>query len=163
KVGRADYGEKYRHRRRVRIGLIAGGGATMGVGVLLGTILMFTIHNTTVDQYGLPITSFDYWPGLALMGGGLAAGLGLMIAALALGPAAGAEDPLAALEKRQQQIFEQIGPSVVFIAAGDRLGSGFFVDGEGLILTNAHVVGREEVVRIVSADGKRYQGRVIQR
>ena len=43
----------------------------------------------------------------------------LLALALAVNP-----DPLQALEERQQQLFDQLAPSVVFITAGDTLGSG---------------------------------------
>jgi S1-C subfamily serine protease len=69
-------------------------------------------------------------------------------------------DPLVELERRQQEIFTQVGPSVVFIAAGDGFGSGFFVNADGLILTNRHVVGKSSRVKVVSLDGKTYVGTV---
>jgi S1-C subfamily serine protease len=86
----------------------------------------------------------------------------LVVAALAAPTTAlsAGDDPLAEVERRQEEIFQQIGPSVVFIAAGDGFGSGFFVSGDGLILTNAHVVGNHPTVRVVTSDGKTYVGQV---
>ena len=74
-----------------------------------------------------------------------AAPVGAAAPALASPP----EDPLAALERRQQEIFERIGPSVVFISTGGTLGSGFFAGERGLVLTSAHVVGAAGVERQV--------------
>ena len=90
----------------------------------------------------------------------------VLAALLALAPVAGAAaqgDPLAALEQRQQALFEQIAPSVVFIAQGGSIGSGFFVGKDGLVLTNAHVVGGADVVTVVLHDGRRLEGRVEER
>jgi S1-C subfamily serine protease len=72
-------------------------------------------------------------------------------------------DPIATLEAREQQIFDKIGPSVVFISTDEGFGSGFFVAQDGLILTSAHVVGRAEQVNVVSADGKKWRGKVVER
>lgn len=72
-------------------------------------------------------------------------------------------DPLASLEAREEQIFDQIGPSVVFISTDEGFGSGFFVGADGLILTSAHVVGRSDTVNVVTADGKKWRGKVAER
>jgi serine protease Do len=74
-----------------------------------------------------------------------------------------ADDPLIEMQERQQQLFERIGPTVVFIAAGDSFGTGFFVTNYGLILTNAHVVGTQPTVRVVMTDGRSLVGRVVRR
>lgn len=42
-------------------------------------------------------------------------------------------------------------------------GSGFVIDASGLILTNAHVVAKMDVVEVSFSDGKRYVGKVIGR
>ena len=55
----------------------------------------------------------------------------ILLAALLLPLLALAEsDPLAAIEQRQQALFERIAPSVVFISRGNSIGSGFFVSAE---------------------------------
>lgn len=55
---------------------------------------------------------------------------------------------------------EQVVRAVVLVAAGAGHGSGVFVDGDGLILTNAHVVGHAERVRVVLSDGVALVGTV---
>lgn len=84
-------------------------------------------------------------------------------ALLALVLTGGAADPLAALEARQQAIFERVAPSVVFIQGADGFGSGFFVSDDGLVLTNAHVVGKASKVAVVLHDGRRLEGEVVER
>lgn len=81
----------------------------------------------------------------------------LLALALAVNP-----DPLQALEERQQQLFDQLAPSVVFITAGDTLGSGVVV-ADGLVLTNQHVVGKANSVSVVLHDGRKTTGMVIER
>lgn len=81
---------------------------------------------------------------------------------LATHPAAAAPDPLAELESRQQELFEKIAPSVVFISRGSTMGSGFFIE-DRLILTNAHVVKDRDKVEVVFHDGKRVEGKVVER
>ena len=71
-------------------------------------------------------------------------------------------DPFVAQEERRRELFRQIAPSVVFIAQDEGFGSGFFVSTEGMILTNAHVVGEREKVRVVTLDGTTYKGEVIE-
>jgi S1-C subfamily serine protease len=67
---------------------------------------------------------------------------------------------------------EMVGPAVVKIevsraATSGRgrndggTGSGFVFSPEGLVLTNAHVVGRTEIVRVLLPDGRRCEGSVI--
>ncbi len=70
-------------------------------------------------------------------------------------------DPLLAAERHQQGLFERIAPSVIFIAQGGSMGSGFFVNNEGLALTNAHVVGKSKEVQVVLRDGKKFKAKVL--
>lgn len=76
--------------------------------------------------------------------------------------ARGEADPLAALEARQQALFDRIAPSVVYVNRGDAFGSGFFV-ADGQVLTNAHVVGEKDRVQVVLHDGRRVEGTVLER
>jgi serine protease Do len=69
-------------------------------------------------------------------------------------------DPLAELEAQQQALFEHVAAAVVFIANDRAFGSGFFVDEHGLVLTSAHVVGKQQKVKVVLRDGRRLDGTV---
>lgn len=77
--------------------------------------------------------------------------------------AAGGADALAAVEARQQEIFDRIAPSVVFITAEGGFGSGFFVAADGLVLTNRHVVGKVPEVSVILHDGRTVAGQVVER
>jgi serine protease Do len=88
---------------------------------------------------------------------------GALLAATVMLAAAGTTDVLAELELRQQELFERIGPSVAFVSEGDSFGSGIIVSKNGYILTNAHVVGNRNTVRVVLADGRSFTGRVVAR
>lgn len=53
------------------------------------------------------------------------------------------------------RVYEQANPSVVLIQAGEAIGSGFVIQEDGIIFTNAHVLGEANFpVTIVTADGK---------
>lgn len=71
-------------------------------------------------------------------------------------------DPLLSIELQQQQLFERLAPSVVFITADGALGSGVVV-GPGLVLTNEHVVGKGTRVDVVLHDGRKMTGMVLER
>ena len=43
----------------------------------------------------------------------------------------------------------------------DSLGAGIIYDADGLILTNAHVVGSNETVLVILPDGRQYEGEVL--
>ena len=85
----------------------------------------------------------------------------MLTLALALSLCA-APDPLLAVEQAQQQLFERLAPSVVFITVDNSLGSGVVV-APGLVLTNEHVVGKGTSVDVVLHDGRRLKGTVLER
>lgn len=70
-----------------------------------------------------------------------------------------AEDPKA---KTVEEIAEQLKPSVCVITARGRevkrenLGSGFVVSADGLIATNAHVIGEGRAVAVEFSDGRKF-------
>ncbi|MGB3308622.1 MAG: trypsin-like peptidase domain-containing protein [Nodosilinea sp.] len=59
------------------------------------------------------------------------------------------------------RVYDQASPAVVAINTRTGGGSGSIVDASGLILTNAHVVGRERVVTVRLADGRTFEGDVV--
>jgi len=91
-----------------------------------------------------------------LVGCLLAAWLGFSLAAE--GP-----DALEAVERAQVALFDRVAPSVIFIVQPEGLGSGFVVSPDGLVVTNAHVVGKAEQVDAVLFDGRRTTAKVVQK
>ncbi|HET6383188.1 MAG TPA: trypsin-like peptidase domain-containing protein [Armatimonadota bacterium] len=71
---------------------------------------------------------------------------------------------LAATPMEEQSIVRvvrDVSPAVVSVDNRDDSGSGVFIEDNGLILTNAHVVDRARNVSVGLADGRRLRGRVI--
>ena len=58
-------------------------------------------------------------------------------------------------------IARQVSPAVVTVAREDGSGSGFILRADGIILTNAHVVGEARIVQVGLADGRQLEGRVL--
>ena len=59
------------------------------------------------------------------------------------------------------QMVEGIASGLVYIETSTGSGSGFIVDADGLVVTNAHVVERFESVDVAFADGSEYRGSVL--
>lgn len=59
------------------------------------------------------------------------------------------------------RVYDRVSPAVVAIQTRTGGGSGSIVDADGLVLTNAHVVGNERVVTVRLADGRTFQGDVV--
>ncbi|MBT9314939.1 trypsin-like peptidase domain-containing protein [Leptothoe spongobia] len=64
-------------------------------------------------------------------------------------------------EETNVRVYQQASPAVVAIDAGDSTGSGSIITPEGLVLTNAHVVGDATQVTVRLADGRQFTGQVI--
>ena len=68
-------------------------------------------------------------------------------------------------ELTTEEVYERSINSVARIEAGKRLGSGFVVKGPDnrntYLLSNSHVVGKEDVVQVKFKDGETYTGEVI--
>ena len=58
-------------------------------------------------------------------------------------------------------VVKTVNPSVVMIETAGGLGSGVVFDGQGNIVTNAHVVGQEQTFRVSTSDGRQYPGRLV--
>ena len=77
---------------------------------------------------------------------------------VAQAPAFGAE------EGNVVRVARQVSPAVVSVSQQEGgSGSGVIVQPDGVILTNAHVVGMSRTVRVGLADGRRVEGRVVGR
>lgn len=86
----------------------------------------------------------------------------LLGAALLAAPARGA-DVLEEAERAHQALYDRVAPAVALVTRGGRLGTGFFVRADGLLLTSGHLVGEERTVAVVLRDGRRLQGEVVER
>lgn len=64
-------------------------------------------------------------------------------------------------EQTNIRVYRQASPAVVSIKAGQGTGSGSILTPDGLILTNAHVVGSSGTVAVTLADGRQFSGRVL--
>lgn len=60
------------------------------------------------------------------------------------------------------QLYEKAQESVVKISTLTGSGSGFFVSKEGELVTNAHVVGDQGVVKVQTAQGHQYRAKVLE-
>ena len=73
--------------------------------------------------------------------------------------------PSAGQESNLQDAFvsavKTVGPQVVQISTSQGLGSGVVFDGDGHIVTNAHVVGSATSVQVTAYDGHRYSAKVL--
>jgi S1-C subfamily serine protease len=64
-------------------------------------------------------------------------------------------------EQTNIRVYRQVSPAVVSIQSGQAVGSGSILTAEGLILTNAHVVGSSASATVTLADGRKFPGRVV--
>src|SRR6185295_6870100 len=77
------------------------------------------------------------------------------------------ETPLDAYSRAVAAVVDRIGPAVVRVEGSDQgrrqrgVGSGVVIAGDGLVLTNSHVVGGAARVRLSFADGTAREARVL--
>ncbi len=64
-------------------------------------------------------------------------------------------------EETNIRVYEQVSPAVVAINSGSSKGSGSIITSDGLILTNAHVIGGARTVSVTLADGRRFAAHVV--
>jgi S1-C subfamily serine protease len=66
-------------------------------------------------------------------------------------------------EKTNIRVYKLAGPAVVSIRTSSAVGSGSILSANGLILTNAHVIGSATngTVQVTLADGQKYSGKVV--
>lgn len=93
---------------------------------------------------------------------GLGFGIGQHLPASMVGPAQ-ADGAITRTNEEQSiiRVARQVSPAVVSVRRSGALGSGVIVQGDGVILTNAHVVGDARSVNITLADGKSITGQVL--
>lgn len=108
-------------------------------------------------------------PSWTLLAVGLAAAVGALVATLVLalfGLLAYASNPTGETEEASTSVYRQALPGVVSVVDRGRkgvdgrdfvLGSGFFVDLDGRVLTNHHVIENVRDVGVALADGSAYQ------
>ncbi|WP_416673017.1 trypsin-like peptidase domain-containing protein [Egbenema bharatensis] len=60
-----------------------------------------------------------------------------------------------------ESVYERVSPAVVSIETDNNSGSGSIVTSDGLVLTNAHVIGEARTVAVILEDGTQYTGDVI--
>ena len=88
---------------------------------------------------------------------------GVAYAQAAAAATAAQQGGLTAEEQSVIRVARQASPAVVSVSRRGGSGSGVVVRRDGVILTNAHVVGEAGLVEIALADGRRLQGRVLGR
>jgi serine protease Do len=76
-------------------------------------------------------------------------------------PAPAADAPFPQEEQGVIEVVRRVSPAVVSISTPTGSGSGVIIRADGVLLTNAHVVGEERAVTVGLPTGREYPGRVI--
>ena len=84
-------------------------------------------------------------------------------AGLTVLPQSAAAQPAGAGEQTIIRVAQQASPTVVLVEHARGSGSGVLIRRDGIVLTNAHVVGEARNVRVTLADGRRVEGEVLGR
>ncbi len=64
-------------------------------------------------------------------------------------------------ETTSERVYATARPAVVSIESDEGTGSGSIISADGLILTNAHVVGNSRTVKVRLEDGRTLEGRIV--
>ncbi|HEY7202467.1 MAG TPA: trypsin-like peptidase domain-containing protein [Candidatus Dormibacteraeota bacterium] len=95
----------------------------------------------------------------------LGAGAVLLLAACSMGsgsPAASTSSPQGSADATTYTtVVKAVGPSVVEIQTASGLGSGVVFDGQGDVVTNAHVIGDEQRLTVISSEGKQLNATLV--
>ena len=78
-------------------------------------------------------------------------------------PLVWADQPVVEDEETIVRVARDATPTVVSVSRRGGSGSGIIVRSNGIIVTNAHVVGEARVVDVGLADGRRFEGEVVDR
>jgi S1-C subfamily serine protease len=78
-----------------------------------------------------------------------------------VGASSGGGSGANALQNAFESVVRDVGPSVVVIQTSEGLGSGVAFDGQGDIVTNAHVAGTSNSFRILTASGEQLDGSLV--
>jgi S1-C subfamily serine protease len=99
----------------------------------------------------------------ASLAGGIGVGIGQGLVGGRDMPVAWAQGSAvsAGQEETVIRVAEQVRPAVVSVKRGNGAGSGVVIRPDGIILTNAHVVGQAREVQVRFSDGKSQTGRVL--
>ncbi|RJL32197.1 S1C family serine protease [Bailinhaonella thermotolerans] len=103
----------------------------------------------------------------ACAGGGASPQAAAPVAARTTAPAAPAATQAppgdaVALERAYEQVVRQVLPSVVQINTESGLGSGIVLDGQGHVVTNAHVVGDSRTFQVrLASGGRQFSARLV--
>src|SRR4051812_23351311 len=70
-------------------------------------------------------------------------------------------DAAVTLQKQYIEVVKDVSPEVVQIQTPSGLGSGVVFDGQGDIVTNAHVVGTDQQFMVTLSDGQQHKASLV--